>query len=74
MVVIPSELDRIYNYTAEALSLKSVMEQEMIALPPHDFEQVLRPIFQEDEGTLIAVGAALGMVAGVMQWALMSAL
>jgi len=32
-----------------------------------DFEQVLHPIFQEDELTLIVAGGALGLLAGLLQ-------
>jgi uncharacterized membrane protein YheB (UPF0754 family) len=38
-------------------------------LSKYEFEDVLRPIFQEDEFTLIVVGAVLGAVAGFIQMA-----
>ena len=39
----------------------------MQQLPPNEFVDFLRPVFQEDELKLIIVGAILGMGAG-MQW------
>jgi uncharacterized membrane protein YheB (UPF0754 family) len=71
--ILPSELDRVHEYAGEALDLKEELRVNMSDLPPKDFEQVLRPVFQEDEATLIAVGALLGGLAGVLQWVLVTA-
>lgn len=40
----------------------------MNMLSPAEFQQVLRPIFQEDEFTLILAGGILGGLAGLLQW------
>ena len=40
----------------------------MNLLTPAEFQQVLRPIFQEDEFTLIVAGGILGGLAGLLQW------
>ena len=40
----------------------------MKLLSPAEFQQVLRPIFQEDEFTLILAGGVLGGLAGLLQW------
>ena len=40
----------------------------MKQLTPAEFEQVLHPIFQEDEVILIAAGGVLGFLAGGLQW------
>lgn len=42
----------------------------MNLLSPAEFQQVLRPIFQEDEFTLILAGGILGALAGFMQWSI----
>ena len=39
-------------------------------LSPSEFQQVLRPIFQEDEFTLILAGGILGGLAGFLQWSI----
>jgi hypothetical protein len=39
----------------------------MESLPPDQFQDLLRPCFQEDEMKLILVGAALGFLAGLAQ-------
>ena len=43
-------------------------------MPSDQFEQVLRPLFRQDERTLIIVGAALGSIAGCIQWLLVRSL
>ena len=71
--VVPAELDRVQDYAGEALDVQGELERNLKSLPYQDFEQVLRPVFKEDETTLIAVGAALGGVAGVIQLVLLGA-
>ena len=51
----------------EALDLEETLKQKMQQLSGQEFEGVLHPVFQEDELTLILVGAFLGMVAGFAQ-------
>jgi hypothetical protein len=43
------------------------MEERMKKLPSEDFQNLLRPCFQEDEVKLIAIGGVLGALAGVGQ-------
>jgi len=50
---------------AEAVA--SIMRQRMEELEPDEFQDLLRPCFQEDEIKLIMVGAALGFMAGLGQ-------
>lgn len=71
--VVPAELDRIQEYAGEALDLQGELERNLKGLPYEEFEQVLRPVFKQDESTLIAVGALLGGVAGVVQLLLLGA-
>jgi uncharacterized membrane protein YheB (UPF0754 family) len=54
-------------YLGEALDLERTMGERMAALPPGEFESILRSAFQEDEMLLILVGAALGAVVGFCQ-------
>ena len=64
---VPGAVARAHGYMEEALDLEAELRTNLQALPSKDFEQVLRPIFQEDERLLIAVGAALGGAAGCLQ-------
>lgn len=47
--------------------VENLLRQRMEAMPPEDFQGLLRPCFQEDELKLILVGAALGLLAGWAQ-------
>lgn len=47
--------------------IENLLYRRMLAMSNADFQNVLRPAFKEDEWILIALGAALGGVAGVLQ-------
>lgn len=53
--------------------VERLFRERMEALSSEEFQELLRPAFQEDEWILILVGGVLGAVAGLIQWALMSA-
>ena len=67
LAVLPDALGKTQDYADEAMDLHSSLSSSLVNLPPEDFEGVLRPIFQEDETTLMAVGAGLGFLAGILQ-------
>ncbi len=50
-----------------ARAVESIMVERMIALSSEEFQDLLRPCFQEDDITLIRVGAGLGLGAGICQ-------
>ena len=50
-----------------AQAVADLMRQRMEELSPAEFQDLLRPCFQEDEIKLIMVGAALGFMAGLGQ-------
>ena len=60
-------IHHIFHYTEEAIGLEEALRDKMSNLSPEDYEATLRPAFQEDELTLILVGAALGLIAGLLQ-------
>lgn len=55
------------TYLGESLQIEKMMGDRMSALPPKEFESILRSAFQEDELLLILVGAALGALVGWFQ-------
>jgi len=69
---IPAAARRMHAYADEALDIESTLRDRLQALPAEQFEQVLHPVFEEDEWLLIAVGAALGFVAGCIQLAVVT--
>jgi len=58
--------DPIFNQE-RAEAVHSLMYERMKELPPEDFQELLRPCFQEDEIKLIAIGGVLGALAGAAQ-------
>lgn len=65
---MPKPIESIINYSDEAFDLEKTLSSKMKALPPDEFVGVLPPAFQEEEFTLIMVGAVLGGVAGLLQY------
>jgi uncharacterized membrane protein YheB (UPF0754 family) len=64
---LPLNIRSIYPYAEETLNIQNSIGEKMANLPPKQFIDFLRPAFQEDEWKLIAVGAALGGLAGILQ-------
>ncbi len=46
----------------------ATINEQMQALSPIEFQDVLRPAFQEEEWLLMLVGGLLGAAAGLVQW------
>ena len=47
--------------------IEAILRERMVSMPPDQFQDLLRPCFQEDELKLILVGAILGGLAGTAQ-------
>ena len=47
--------------------INDMLLTRMRSLTPHEFQELLRPAFQEDEWKLVLIGAVLGMAAGFAQ-------
>jgi uncharacterized membrane protein YheB (UPF0754 family) len=65
--VAPKSIERIEKYVEEAIDIEETMASRMKALPPEEFESILRSAFQEDELLLILIGAVLGAMVGLGQ-------
>jgi len=64
---LPFSIQRIFKYTEEAFAMEDTLRERLSSLPPDEFVDLLRPVFQEDEYKLILLGAVLGMLAGCWQ-------
>ncbi len=64
---LPKAAEPIYAYMDESVMLERDIAAAMRRMPPDQFENVLHPIFEQDEVTLIAVGTVLGAAAGAAQ-------
>lgn len=70
MQELPMNIRTIFGYAENAMDLENILKVKMKSLSPPEFEGFLRPVFKEDEQTLILVGAALGGFAGIIQYLL----
>lgn len=57
----------IEHTLAQALQVRSTVEERLSRLSKPEFERLLRGVFQEDELTLILVGGVLGGAVGALQ-------
>lgn len=64
---LPEQIMYMEDYFDEALRIEETLVNGLKAMPSRDFEDVLHPIFQEDEWLLILVGGILGALVGVFQ-------
>ena len=65
---LPKPGGLLHTFAAKSVDIRDELESRMQQLPPEEFEGVLRPAFQQDEWKLILAGAALGLLAGVLQF------
>lgn len=64
--VLAAMADEEFN-EERAEAIEALIADRLKSLPPDEFAQTLRAAFEEDEWMLIALGAALGFVAGWLQ-------
>ncbi|MBI3225905.1 MAG: DUF445 domain-containing protein [Mycolicibacterium cosmeticum] len=64
---LPTTLNEAQDYAMEALDLEQTIIDKMGQLSNEEYESILRPVFKDDEPTMIAVGAVLGGVVGEIQ-------
>ena len=63
----PEEHEELHNYVTQQLDIEKTLSSRLKLLNPKQFENLLHPVFQEDEIILIAIGGILGALAGLMQ-------
>ncbi|KAF4729670.1 hypothetical protein FOZ62_026070, partial [Perkinsus olseni] len=63
----PHYVEMYERYMDSRLGIRELMAQRLAAMPSKDFERMLHPVFQEDEGTLIILGGILGVAVGCLQ-------
>lgn len=55
----------------QAKSIQKMLNERLASQPPHEFQDLVRPIFHEDEWILVAIGGALGALVGWTQLVLL---
>lgn len=63
----PIKYADVHKYVNEKLDIRETLRRRLKKLSPTEFEDLLHPVFQEDEITLIATGGILGLAAGGLQ-------
>ncbi|KAG7350544.1 DUF445 domain containing protein [Nitzschia inconspicua] len=63
----PLKYPAVHSYVNEQLDIRETLARGLKRLSPKEFEDLLHPVFQEDEVTLIATGGVLGFGAGALQ-------
>lgn len=63
----PKEYPEIHQYVTQQLDIDKTLASRLKVLSSTDFEDLLHPVFQEDEIILIATGGVLGYAAGLLQ-------
>jgi len=70
---IPHHTARIEQYMDETMQIKETLSWRLQRITPDEFEDIIHPIFQQDEWILLCVGGVLGVIIGLLQaWALTS--
>ena len=63
----PLDYPEVHSYVTERLDIQETLASRLKTLSSTDFEDLLHPVFKEDEVTLIATGGVLGLIAGGFQ-------
>lgn len=63
----PRRYPELHAYMTHRLDIEKTLASRLKLLSPTDFEDLLHPVFQEDEAILIATGGILGAAAGLAQ-------
>lgn len=63
----PESLRQIEDYATTAMDLEVTLREKMKLLSSAQFENLLHPIFEEDEWKLVLMGGVLGLVIGLLQ-------
>jgi hypothetical protein len=64
---LPKLLPQTYEYMDEVMQIETTISQSLRDMPPDEFIDILRPVFQADEIKLILVGGILGAAAGAVE-------
>ena len=63
----PKPMPMTAMQSVTAMDIRNTLVQKMQELTAEEFEELIRPAFQQDEWILITVGAILGFAVGELQ-------
>lgn len=67
MAALPETMLFVEDYAEDAMDIRNTLVNKMQQLSTEEFEELLRPAFEQDEWILITVGALLGFAVGELQ-------
>merc|ERR1712156_988399 len=65
--VLPQHSREIEDYMDNVFNLQDTLGSRLSGLHPEQFEQMLHPVFQEDEWMVLLLGGILGVIVGTIQ-------
>merc|ERR1712070_379994 len=65
--ILPQHATEIEKYIDEVMCVEETLSLRLSRVPPEEFEQIMHPIFQDDEWILLVVGGVLGVIIGLLQ-------
>jgi uncharacterized membrane protein YheB (UPF0754 family) len=71
--IIPQHAAEIEKYIDEVMCVEETLSLRLSRVPPEEFEQIMHPIFEDDEWILLCVGGLLGVIIGLLQAFFMNA-
>jgi uncharacterized membrane protein YheB (UPF0754 family) len=70
--ILPRHSTAIEKYIDEMMCVEETLALRLTRVPPAEFEQIMHPIFEDDEWILLLCGAVLGIIIGLLQAWLMN--
>lgn len=65
--ILPKHSQAIENYIDETMKVQETLSWRLQRIKPDEFEDIVHPMFKQDEWILLFVGAFLGLVIGLLQ-------
>ena len=72
--LLPQAAEQLDAYVASAMDIENTVVKAFENLSDDDFEQMIRPVFKDDEWLVVWLGGGLGFVVGEIQVHLLTAL
>jgi len=69
--ILPNHTKEIERYMDQSMKIRETLSWRLARITPDEFEDIIHPIFKQDEWILLFVGGFLGVIIGLLQaWAL----
>jgi len=69
--ILPNHVTEIQKFVDKSMNVEETMSRRLARVTPPEFEDIIHPIFKDDEWILLLVGGILGIIVGLVQaWAM----